>query len=335
MQVIYLISKAEVRVCVYIYPSKKLFQGIGSLKRRNFLQFVIISVLFSPESILAAVNRITAEKKKKKYHQFTVHSIKFSGTDYLPACDGHIKDYLAKIRFPDRPNRDDIILSRREFLLLGRVVKRFERVRSITGHGNFCVIGFDEALRIGRLYSKVGRFTSSELDFLEMIYFRDAEHYGFKGEKQVVTLTRTIKRKDILKVPYSGNYLYKGPSHEKYERVKRELGEKLVLTSGIRGVTKQFYLFLNKAFRHGGNLSLASRSLAPPGYSYHATGDFDVGQKGFGGANFSERFTTTSVFKELADRGLVQYRYKRDNLLGVRYEPWHIKLNPESVTDTG
>ncbi|MCK5517135.1 MAG: D-alanyl-D-alanine carboxypeptidase family protein, partial [Desulfobulbaceae bacterium] len=75
-----------------------------------------------------------------------------------------------------------------------------------------------------------------------------------------------------------------------------------------------------------GNLSLASRSLAPPGYSYHATGDFDVGQKGFGGGNFSEEFTTTPVFKRLARRGLVEYRYKRDNMLGVRYEPWHIKL---------
>ena len=89
---------------------------------------------------------------------------------------------------------------------------------------------------------------------------------------------------------------------------------------------KQFYLFLSKAMRFDGNLSLASRSLAPPGYSYHATGDFDVGQKGFGGGNFDESFITTSVFKELTKLGYVEYRYGRDNLLGVRYEPWHIKL---------
>ncbi len=273
------------------------------------------------------MTRISAHKKKKKLNQLTVHSLEFSTDGHFHSSDQYIKDYLVKIRFPDRPNKDDIILSPGEFALLGKVVKRFERVRAITGHGNFCVIGFDEALRIGRLYSKVGRFTRNELNFLEMMYFQDAAKYGFKGKKQVTTLTRTIGRKDVLKVPHSGNFLFRGSSHEKYQRVKKELGEELVLTSGIRGVTKQFYLFLNKAFRHGGNLSLASRSLAPPGYSYHATGDFDVGQKGFGMANFSERFTTTPVFRKLADRGLVQYRYKRDNLLGVRYEPWHIKLN--------
>lgn len=298
------------------------------MKRRDFLQFIIVSTLLSPDSFLAAMTHIPANKKKKKFYQVSVHSPGFSGGSSFHPTDEYIKDYLAKIRFPDRPNTDDIILSREEFALLGRIVKRLERVRAITGHGNFCVIGFDEALRIGRLYSKVGRFTRSELDFLEMIYFQDASKYGFRGKKQVTTLTRTIGRKDVLKVPHSGNYLFRGASHEKYQRVKKELGEEMILTSGIRGVTKQFYLFLNKAFRHGGNLSLASRSLAPPGYSYHATGDFDVGQKGFGKANFSERFTTTPVFRKLADRGLVQYRYKRDNLLGVRYEPWHIKLDP-------
>ena len=139
-------------------------------------------------------------------------------------------------------------------------------------------------------------------------------------------MNQTINRKDLFKVPYSGNYLFKGESLEKFKRVKKNLGADLVLTSGIRGIPKQFYLFLNKAYRHGGNLSLASRSLAPPGYSYHATGDFDVGQKGFGGGNFSEKFTTTPVFRMLASEGFVEYRYKRDNMLGVRYEPWHVKL---------
>ncbi len=53
----------------------------------------------------------------------------------------------------------------------------------------------------------------------------------------------------------------------------------MYLTSGVRGVAKQFILFLAKAEANGGNLSLASRSLAPPGYSYHGVGDFDVGEK--------------------------------------------------------
>jgi LAS superfamily LD-carboxypeptidase LdcB len=75
------------------------------------------------------------------------------------------------------------------------------------------------------------------------------------------------------------------------------LGNKVILTSGIRSIIKQLTLFLNKAYKNNGNISLASRSLAPPGYSYHAIGDFDVGQVGFGVANFTEKFTTTKVFK--------------------------------------
>ena len=91
-------------------------------------------------------------------------------------------------------------------------------------------------------------------------------------------------------------------------------------------MVKQFYLYLNKVERHGGNLSLASRSLAPPGYSYHGTGDFDIGQMGGGKNNFSEKFIGTPVFRKLAAQGYVEYPYQRDNMLGVRYEPWHIKL---------
>ena len=88
---------------------------------------------------------------------------------------------------------------------------------------------------------------------------------------------------------------------------------------------KQFLLFFNKAHDSGLNLSMASRSLAPPGYSFHGIGDFDVGQVGFGAANFTERFATTEVFRRLKDQGFVKLRYCRDNLLGVRFEPWHIK----------
>jgi LAS superfamily LD-carboxypeptidase LdcB len=93
---------------------------------------------------------------------------------------------------------------------------------------------------------------------------------------------------------------------------------------------KQFVLFLDKACRNEGNLSLASRSLAPPGYSYHCVGDFDVGQVGLGAMNFTARFAFTEVFRQLQDLGYVRLRYGRDNMLGVRYEPWHVKVVAES-----
>jgi LAS superfamily LD-carboxypeptidase LdcB len=91
-------------------------------------------------------------------------------------------------------------------------------------------------------------------------------------------------------------------------------------------VVKQIYLFLNKADKVDGNLSLASYSLAPPGHSYHAIGDFDVGKNGLGRKNFSEEFASTDEFKRLIDLGYLGIRYPEDNSFGVRHEPWHIKI---------
>lgn len=211
-------------------------------------------------------------------------------------------------------------------MLLGSVVDRLERLCNTIGYANFAILGFDDAVRFSANHSTVGAFTRQDLDFLEMIYSRDASDYGFYGARQIVSLTQTIMPRDVEKIPGTGNFLFKGDAIRKYRQIKSYLGEEAILTSGIRGLVKQFYLYLHKAKRHDGNLSLASRSLAPPGYSYHATGDFDIGQRGLGGANFSERFTATPVFRKLTERGFVEYRYDKDNMLGVRYEPWHIKL---------
>lgn len=248
-------------------------------------------------------------------------------TKIAPKIDeAHIRDYLTKIRNPDRYHHDDIILDTRGRQLLESVVKRLRRLQSTVGHGNFCVFDFDASIHAAKRYSRVGAFTRDELDFLEETFFRDAKEYGFMGDKQINKLTAGINQRDFSKIPYTGNYLFKGESQRKYAELQKRIGKELILTSGIRGITKQFYLFLNKAYTYNGNLSLASRSLAPPGYSFHATGDFDVGQRGFGGGNFSVKFTSTPVFHSLTRKGYVEYRYEKDNMLGVRYEPWHIKL---------
>jgi len=240
--------------------------------------------------------------------------------------DSRIKDYLTKIRHPDSLHRDDILLNSTQKILLRDVVQRFQRLYKTIGYGNFAICSFDEALLSAKNNHIVGRFTQAEQAFLEMIFYTDAHAYGFLGTKQIGILSQVIKKSDTCKVSHSGNYLFIGDSLQKYKKIKESMGDEVLLTSGIRGIVKQFYLFLNKAFRHDGNLSLASRSLAPPGYSYHATGDFDIGQRGLGVYNFSERFTSTHVFKQLAEQGYVDNRYLRDNLFGVRYEPWHIKL---------
>ena len=310
------------------------------MKRRDFLRAALGVVIvggFAPE-VLAQVARIPPTSKPANYDHF-------------------IKDYLHKIRNFDAHHQEDVRLDRGQFALLKSCVARFERLQRTVGHGNFYLLSFDGAfflatedssspvnfipmliygaaggimtvaIKISRNYPRVGRFTREELTFLEMIFYFDAAHYGFFGEKPLQNLTDRIQRRKVVKVPYTGNYLYKGLPLETYKKVRRDLGREVILTSGIRSVIKQFLLFLNKAYKHNGNLSLASRSLAPPGYSYHGIGDFDVGQVGLGADNFTKRFTTTRVYRKLKDLGYINIRYVEDNMLGVRFEPWHIKVS--------
>ncbi len=283
-------------------------------------------MVLGPAKLDAAVRQIQPARKWKTVYNPPKYTHQKAVVKPVAIAGHNIRDYLTKIRNPDRPHRNDIILDPSDFRLLRSVVGRMARTQRIIGHGHFCVVSFDRVLRIADKFSKIGSFTRQELEFIEKIYNRDAGSYGFKGQKQVMRLTTRVNKRQIIKVPYTGNYLYKGQSLKRYQQIRKEVGDQMILTSGIRSVMKQFYLFLRKAVRHGGNLSLASRSLAPPGYSYHATGDFDVGQRGFGAKNFSNQFTYTPVFDRLINLGYVQHRYQRDNLLGVRYEPWHIKL---------
>lgn len=241
--------------------------------------------------------------------------------------DQFIKDYLVKMKHFNEPHAEDYYLTPEQFLVLESSLERLQRLQRTVGHGNFYLLNFDEALKIARNYTRVGAFTDAELAFLEEMFYSDGSRYGFFGEKPLKNLTDRIQRGEVVKVPHTGNYLYKGQALETYRRIKQELGDKVILTSGVRSVIKQFMLFLGKAYDSRGNLSMASRSLAPPGYSYHGVGDFDVGQVGYGVDNFTERFTTTEVFRSLHDSGFLKLRYDDGNLLGVRFEPWHIKVS--------
>ena len=241
--------------------------------------------------------------------------------------DSHVRDYLYKMRHFNMHHEDDVYLEQSDFRLLESALKRLRRLQQTVGHGNFYLLDFDEALKIAKNYPRVGKFTHAELDFLEMIFYKDSSVYGFLGEKPLKKLTDRIPRQKVVKIPYTGNYLYRGKPLEIYHRIRKDIGDQVILTSGIRSVTKQFMLFLDKAYRYNGNLSLASRSLAPPGYSFHGVGDFDVGQIGLGAANFTEYFTKTPVFKKLDRLGYIDLRYQKDNFLGVRFEPWHVKVH--------
>jgi D-alanyl-D-alanine carboxypeptidase-like protein len=241
--------------------------------------------------------------------------------------DSGLKDYLHKIHNFNIPHDDDVQINSSLYATFESTVMRLRRLQKLVGHGNFNILNFPDGLSLARNYSKVGKFTKSELGFLETIFYEDGQRYGFLGQKPLKEITDQVKKKDVIKIPYSGNFLYKDRSVEIFENIKKELGDQVVLTSGIRGVMKQFLLFLNKVYSSKGNLSLASRSLAPPGYSFHGNGDFDVGQAGYGKLNFTGHFTETEVYKRLTELGYLKLRYPQDNQLGVRYEPWHIKIN--------
>ncbi len=245
------------------------------------------------------------------------------------ALDDHIRDYLNKMRHFNKPHHDDVQINSAIYKIFESTVMRFRRLQKLVGHGNFHILSFDDGLKIARNYSRVGEFTKAEIRFMEMIFYAEAQRYGFRGHKPLNNLTDLIKIKKVVKVPDAGNYLYKGLPLATFKKIKKQLGDQVILTSGLRGIMKQFLLFLNTAHKNKGNLSLASRSLAPPGYSFHGNGDFDVGQAGYGIANFTEQFASTDVFRKLSELGYLKLRYPQNNLKGVRFEPWHIKVSKD------
>jgi len=251
--------------------------------------------------------------------------IRDEGAFIPPSADGK-SSHLHKIRNFDREYPDDYFVGEHQLELLRSTAGKLTNTQALVGHGNFNLLSFDELLRFARNYSQIGSFTLRELDFLEEIFYADASRYGFFGNKVVSGLTSGVNERDVVKIPGTGHFLLRGEPYNKYLQIQDDLGDSIFLTSGIRGVVKQFQLFLNKSVKAKGNLSRASRSLAPPGYSYHAIGDFDLGKVGYGMKNFTASFASTKEYQKLIDLGYVAIRYTKDNPFGVRHEPWHIKI---------
>jgi len=249
-----------------------------------------------------------------------------------PTAEDHAQpsqDYLARMRRPNQPYDGDIFVEKSQRALLTATRQRLAKVYRLVGYRNFNIISFDETLKLGRLHSDIGAFEANEIKLLEQLFYTDAKRYGFIGEKPVKALDEKIKRSDVKSIRGSGHFLFKGKSLQTYQHIRREIGDTIKLTSGARGIIKQMYLFTYKADRFQGNFSLASRSIAPPGYSFHGTGDFDVGKRGWGSKNFTNAFADTEEYKKLIELGYAELRYPKGNRLGVRFEPWHIKVTPE------
>lgn len=246
--------------------------------------------------------------------------------EQLAVQDENVRDYLYKMRNFNASHDSDIFLTADERALLGRVVKRLRRARDVIGHANFSLLSFDSLLYYARNYSRIGAFRKDELALMERVFYTDARELGFFGDKVLDQLTVEIRKRDTLKVAGSGNYLYRGKPEALFRKISREGGSEVILSSGVRGVVKQMHLFMEKAVASDGNLSLASRSLAPPGYSFHGISDFDVGQRNLGYQNFTSAFAECDVYRRLSELGYLTMRYPLDNMLGVRYEPWHVKV---------
>lgn len=257
-----------------------------------------------------------------------------AGEHQLAQQDAAIKDHMPtqdmspadKVRYFESVFDDDFFISDAKLALLRETQRRLDRLQRLVGHGNFNLLSMDQAFRYARNYSQVGDFTVQEKSLFEELFEADARRYGFYGNKVVDSLTATIPLKEVEKIPGTGHFLYRDKSIDFYNQLRNQVGDTLVLTSGVRSVVKQMHLFFAKADQSAGNLSKASRSLAPPGYSYHAVSDFDVGKVGFGYRNFTADFAETDEYKRIQDLGFVKIRYTADNHLGVRYEPWHIQV---------
>ncbi len=218
----------------------------------------------------------------------------------------------------------DLYIEKKDYKVFQSVRSKLKLIQRYIGYGNFNVISFDNMLSISKRASNIEEFTKAEIDFLEFVFYYNPSTHGFFGERISKNITETIDKKLITKIPHTGHYLFKGHAEETYFEMTKDVGDSLTLTSGIRSIVKQTKLFLDKISSTNGNITQAAISLAPPAFTYHSIGDFDVGKKGFGYSNFTSRFANTQEFKKIQELKYVDVRYTINNKDGVRYEPWHI-----------
>lgn len=223
-------------------------------------------------------------------------------------------------------NSKDIYLSYQEYTTLKRLNNRLKTLRRYIGFANFNIVSFNEALYYGRNYSKIGAFTKDELELVDKLFLENPNRYGFYGAMTCSNINNKILKRDIIKIPYTGHFLFKGTALDDYNKLKKDIGDTLVLTSGVRNIVKQLSLYANKLYKNGGNITQASMSIAPPAYSYHTISDFDVGRKGWGYKNFTDAFASTLEFKKMTKLDYISMRYNKNNSDGVRFEPWHVEV---------
>jgi len=200
------------------------------------------------------------------------------------------------------------------------------RVKKQVGFANFNLLSYHDTLFYARNYYKIGAFSKQEIAFIDKLFNEDPSQYGFYGTKTCFNINNKVSKKDVKKIPYTGHFVFKGKALNDYKSLKKDVGNTLILTSGVRNVMKQMSLYVNKIYNCHGNMTKASRSIAPPAYSYHTISDFDVGRKGWGYKNFTADFATTNEFSKMQKLDYIGMRYNKNNKDGVRFEPWHVEV---------
>ncbi|EDZ61808.1 periplasmic D-alanyl-D-alanine carboxypeptidase [Sulfurimonas gotlandica GD1] len=221
---------------------------------------------------------------------------------------------------------EDIYLSYHEYATLKSLNNRLKRLSRYIGYANFNIVSFNDSLYYGRNYPKIGEFTKDELSLVDKLFSENPNQYGFYGSKTCSDINNIVSDKDIVKISHTGHFLFQGTAVEDYEKLKKDVGQTLVLTSGVRNVVKQLSLYANKLYHNGGNITQATIQIAPPAYSYHTISDFDVGVIGWGYKNFTDAFASTLEFEKMKKLDYISMRYKKNNSDGVRFEPWHVEV---------
>jgi hypothetical protein len=220
----------------------------------------------------------------------------------------------------------DSFLTAEEYSTLLSLDTKLTKIRRHVGFGNFNLISYDDSLKIAKANRHIGEFNKKEISLIDRFFYDDPAKYGFYGERTCYDLNNKISKKHVVKIPRTGHYIFQGTPTEDYTRIIGDIGDTLYLTSGVRNVMKQLSLYCSKLKRSKGNITQTSREIAPPSHSFHTIGDFDVGKLGLGSRNFTADFAKTKEFEQMTRLDYISIRYSPNNLDGVRYEPWHVKI---------
>lgn len=93
------------------------------------------------------------------------------------------------------------------------------------------MLSFDEMLRHSKYYKSVGVFKAEEIEFLEETFSDNVMRFGFYGERVTDEITTIVAGNERIKLRRTGHCLFKGDSLNLYNKVRRDLGDNVVLTS--------------------------------------------------------------------------------------------------------